>query len=402
MNSFQPKGYSSLFFIFMFERFYYYGIRSLLFLFMMKYLLFTTEKVETFSVFYLWSISLLPILGGFMSDLWLGQNRALKWSVIAMILGCFLFTVSALMGSSFIFYIALFFTAIGGMLFKPAGYTTLSNLYNTGNDPRRDSGFTLIFVAISLGALLAPLICGYLGEVIGWWLGFLIAGIFVIPILFLLKQLPTIMSSKESISKTNNKNAFLTMLVILLVVYIPVYLGNASTEKTIFTQISIYNFTIPSSWIKGFGSLLTSIFYLIFPWIWIRLAEKDKEPSSVYKFLLGMIFLIIGLGSYNFIASRYQESEIISLSTIGIMTVFLSLSEIFIAPIITSFITRIAPKKWAMTFVGTWFTLIGSISILISFGSDFLSNLTPIIIIVLIACCAIFLLLLRKMFIRSV
>jgi POT family proton-dependent oligopeptide transporter len=99
MNSFQPKGYFPLFFIFMFERLYFYGVRALLILFMLKYLLFSTEKAGDLYGWYIGILGFSPILGGLIADIWLGQRKTLIWSVVMAILGCVFLAASSLTSS---------------------------------------------------------------------------------------------------------------------------------------------------------------------------------------------------------------------------------------------------------------------------------------------------------------
>ena len=111
MTSFQPKGYFSLFFVFLLERMCLYGVRALLVLFMAKNLLFSAEKSGTYYAWYVGVLSLSPILGGFIADMWLGQRKALVASISITVCGCLLLAVSALTNSTTLFYVATIFVA---------------------------------------------------------------------------------------------------------------------------------------------------------------------------------------------------------------------------------------------------------------------------------------------------
>jgi len=402
MKSFQPKGYFSLFFIFMLERLYFYGVRALLVLFMVKYLLFSVDKASIHYGWYLGALAFSPILGGLIADLWLGQRKTLFWSFVISIFGCILLAVSSLTSSVAVFYIAMFLIVIGSMLFKPTIYTTLSNIYDAKNDSRRDGGFTLMLLAINLGAFMAPLVCGGLGENIGWWLGFLVAGIFMVLALFLLKYTPANVTLKKTISKKGYQNAFFIMLFVLLAVYLPYRIGDQAVDQKDLAGIMIGSVIFPRAWVPVVFLLPSYVLYLIFPWVWMKLAKIKKEPSTIYKFVWGFAFMIIGLFLYRLSVAGYQRSGVSSLSIVGITSILLGLSEVCIGPIITSLITKVAPKKWAATFVGAWFTIIGITSLFIAYGFQFISGLAPIFTIGLIACALIALILLRAPFKRRV
>ncbi|MEI6079368.1 MAG: MFS transporter, partial [bacterium] len=305
MNTFQPKGYLPLFLIFMFERMYFYGIRALLVLFMIKHLMFSMDKASNYYGWYLAALSFSPILGGLISDIWLGRKKALLWSIIVAIFGCVLLAISSLASSALLFYAATFLIVVGAMLFRPTIYTTLSNIYDSGHDPRRDGGFTLILLAINLGAFFAPLVCGTLGERFGWWSGFLTASIFMIAVLFLLKHVTTNIDLKASSPEPSSKNILFITLLVILAVYLPYHLASNSIDMANFTGAIIGGMSIPSSWIQSLMLLPSFIFYLIFPWLWIKLARINKEPSTIYKFVWGLAFLLLALLVYNFVVVRY-------------------------------------------------------------------------------------------------
>jgi POT family proton-dependent oligopeptide transporter len=369
---------------------------------MLKYLLFSTEKAGDLYGWYIGILGFSPILGGLIADIWLGQRKTLIWSVVMAILGCVFLAASSLTSSVVMFYIALLLMVIGSMLFKPTIYTTLGNIYEKRNDPRRDGGFTLTLVAINIGAFLAPLICGILGENIGWWLGFTIAGIFMASILFLLKYTPEkIIKGKDP--KASYQNAIFIMLLVFLAVYLPYSIGEGAIDQTSLAGIIVGSFMIPASWMQAILLLPSFIFYLIFPWVWIKLAKMKIEPATMYKFVWGLAFLVVGIILFQVALSGYQRSELASLSIIGVISIAVALSEVLIGPIIISLITRIVPKKWANTFVGAWFTITRGIAVIISLSfSKFNVSLAPILIISVVACGIIVLVLLRAPFRRWV
>jgi POT family proton-dependent oligopeptide transporter len=172
-----PRGLSTLFFMEMWERFSYYGMRALLILFMIATvskggLGFPVSKAGAIYGLYTAMVYLLSLPGGWMADRILGHRRAVLWGGVVIALGHFSMAVPTL-GS---FYTGLALIVLGTGLLKPNISTMVGQLYRE-NDVRRDAGFSIFYMGINLGALIAPLICGYLGENINWHYGFGAAGV---------------------------------------------------------------------------------------------------------------------------------------------------------------------------------------------------------------------------------
>ena len=168
----QPKGLFLLFFVEMWERFSYYGMRALLVLYMVKYLQFSTEKSGQVYGWYTGMVYLTPLLGGYIADRYLGQRKCIVIGAVLMALGHFAMAFPPLP----FFYSAMILLILGNGFFKPNISTVVGSLYET-NDPRRDGGFTIFYMGINLGALFSPLVCGMLGEKVGWHYGFGAAGV---------------------------------------------------------------------------------------------------------------------------------------------------------------------------------------------------------------------------------
>ena len=168
----QPKGLFLLFFVEMWERFSYYGMRALLVLYMVKYLQFSTEKSGQIYGWYTGMVYLTPLLGGYIADRYLGQRKSIVIGGTLMALGHFAMAFPPLP----FFFSALILLIMGNGFFKPNISTVVGSLYEE-NDPRRDAGFTIFYMGINLGAFFSPLVCGTLGEKVGWHYGFGAAGV---------------------------------------------------------------------------------------------------------------------------------------------------------------------------------------------------------------------------------
>jgi len=183
-----PKGLYICFFTEMWERFSFYGMKALLFLYLVKYHLMGDASSYQLLGAYGGMVYAVPVIGGMLADRWLGMRKAVTAGAVLLCLGHFGMAFEGEQarmvdgeilrdeGALQIFYFSLALIIGGVGLLKPNISTIVGKLYPQ-NDPRRDGGFTLFYAGINLGALFASLICGYLGETFGWKYGFGAAGI---------------------------------------------------------------------------------------------------------------------------------------------------------------------------------------------------------------------------------
>ncbi len=172
-----PRGLATLFFTEMWERFSYYGMRAILILYMVAPassggLGFSVAKGGAVYGFYTALVYLMNLPGGWLADRIIGQQRAVLYGGILISAGEFCLVVPGLA----MFYLGLVLLMLGTGLLKPNVSTIVGQLYGA-TDPRRDAGFSLFYMGINVGALISPLICGYVGERISWRLGFGVAGV---------------------------------------------------------------------------------------------------------------------------------------------------------------------------------------------------------------------------------
>ena len=172
-----PRGLATLFFTEFWERFSYYGMRALLILFMTASVAegglgFETARAGAIYGLYTAFVYLLALPGGWVADRIVGQRRAVLIGGIIIALGHFCMAISSVRT----FYLGLVLIVIGTGLLKPNISTMVGELYPEGG-ARRDAGFSVFYMGINLGAFVAPLITGWLGETINWHLGFGAAGV---------------------------------------------------------------------------------------------------------------------------------------------------------------------------------------------------------------------------------
>lgn len=176
-----PSGLFVLFFTEMWERFSYYGMRALLVLFLVASLVdggWAWERADALKLYGLYTglVYITPIFGGLIADKIMGYRKAIVLGALLMTLG---HASMALEGTtSMFFYLGLFLLIIGNGLFKPNISSMVGQLYkNQGKE--KDAGYTIFYMGINAGAFLGILLCGYIGEKIGWHYGFGLAGIFM-------------------------------------------------------------------------------------------------------------------------------------------------------------------------------------------------------------------------------
>jgi POT family proton-dependent oligopeptide transporter len=171
-----PAGLFFLFFAELWERFSFYGMRALLTLYLARELFvdLSNGKEVAYEIYAAYGslVYFTPAIGGMLADRVIGHKNSIMLGALLMTIGHFTMAFENLS----IFYLSLGLLIVGNGFFKPNISSLVGGLYPEG-DVRRDGGFTIFYLGINLGAFLAPLVCGYLGESYGWHYGFSAAGI---------------------------------------------------------------------------------------------------------------------------------------------------------------------------------------------------------------------------------
>jgi POT family proton-dependent oligopeptide transporter len=384
-----PAGLYVLFTTEMWERFSYYGMRALLVMYMTNYLLVDPARaadvlgyksLEAFLVgvfgpmniqqmssqiygLYTGFVYFTPFFGGIIADKIIGQYKTVYLGGILMAIGHFL------MASEKMFLLALLFLILGNGCFKPNISTQVASLYPEG-DPRRDGAFTIFYMGINLGAFFSPLICGTLGQTVGWHYGFGAAGVGMLVGLVSywlgsgLIPHDTLVEKKgaeESRKLTKEEWASVFVLIVLCVLNImfwAIYEQQGNTlqlwadEKTNWRMLG---WDIPSSWFQSFNPLMIFIFAPILNMFWAWQSKRGKEPSSVVK--MGIGCLLCG-GAYILMilaAKTVPGAEKGSvLWLVGTVLVF-TMGELYLSPIGLSLVTKVSPKPIMSMMMGVWF-----------------------------------------------
>jgi len=433
-----PRGLGLLFIVEMWERFSYYGMRALLVLYLVNALNWSDGDAARLYGAYTGLVYLTPLIGGYLADRLIGTRRSLVIGGIIIALGHFALAFGpgaavdgvALknVGELMPFYIGLALVVIGTGFFKPNVSTMVGQVYRQG-DPRRDSGFTIFYMGINLGAFLAPLVCGYLGQRIGWHYGFGAAGVGMVLGLIIYmwgrdKYLPGIglharhdpsnaaAVAAESIEEPWNpwivsagatigaglvflgagdihpldltirmaiagmgvaaaalaisgtrgeeRNRVIALfIVVFFVIFFWMAFEQAGSSMNLFadrhTNTNVGGFDIPSSWFQSMNPMFILIFAPVFAILWTILERRGKEPSTAVKMVLGLVLLGIGFLFLVF-AGRYVDRGMqVSALWLTLAYLFHTLGEICLSPVGLSYVTKVAPYKFASLLMGAWF-----------------------------------------------
>lgn len=186
-----PKGLFVCFLTEMWERFAFYGMKALLFLYLTQHHLFDDKSGYLLLGTYAGLAYALPLVGGMLADRYLGMRKAVVYGGLLLVLGQLGMawigtpatgTVADAARDGFaiqVMYLALALIAVGVGFLKPNISTIVGRLYSD-KDPRRDSGFTLFYAGINLGAMLASLVVGFIGIRYGWGWGFGLSGVLML------------------------------------------------------------------------------------------------------------------------------------------------------------------------------------------------------------------------------
>ena len=372
-----PIGLATLFFTEMWERFSYYGMRAFLILYMVAPataggLGFGDADAASLYGTYTGSVWGASIVGGLIADRLLGQYRSVLIGGAIIMAGHFVLAFPPLP----FFYTGLALLVIGTGLLKPSVSTLVGSLYDEG-DARRDAGFSIFYMGINLGALLGPLVAGYIAQRIDWHMGFACAGV---GMLFGLIQYVVgrkkLQSAFDRIAASSGKKAAtaapsetghhtsdwarISAIVIFFLFAILFWGGYEQAGSTLnlfadrYTRLEMLGISFPSSWFQSVQPFFLIALAPLFAWLWIRLGSR--QPSLTSKFGLGLFFM--GLSFLVLIpAAAVAQSQGIRVSPWWLVLSYgiSELGEICLGPVGLSAVTKLAPARIVGLMMGVWF-----------------------------------------------
>jgi len=377
-----PKGLYVLFFTELWERFSFYGMRAILVLYLTAETLgenpglgWSNEEALQLYGWYGMMVYVMSIPGGLLADRWLGQKKSVLLGGILIILGQFTLSVDAIEA----FYAGLVLIVCGVGALKPNISTMVGGLYKTG-DARRDAGFTIFYIGINIGAFTAPLLVGYYGEIVDWQLGFSLAGFGMIlgqiVYVFGQKYLKGVGDShkaseesmelmKQPLTKEEKDRTIVLLLSFLIMI---VFWGayeqaggfmNLYAKQTVDRVIMGYE--IPASFLQSLHAFYVIILGAPMAAFWLWWKKRGRESSAIFKMAIGTI--VMGFGFMALMGAAWEVSN----SVLGKASIYWLLfsyllhvvGELSSSPVALSFITKLAPAKYASFMMGAYFAITG-------------------------------------------
>jgi len=398
-----PKGLYLLFFTEMWERFSYYGMRAILILYLTKKLmeggLGMDEKYAMLLYGYFTGfVYFTPLIGGWLADRYLGKRLAVTIGGITMMLGQFtLFGLNSMTG----LYIGLLLLIIGNGFFKPNISTLVGGLYKDG-DSRRDAAFTIFYMGINLGAMIAPLIIGVVTDNMfattnedgsisyGYRYGFLVSGIGMLlgQVIFNLlgtkylgdlgtkpvgavsdTEVAKVQKSinpetgKELDEKDEKQRISVIFILLIFAVFFWAGFEQAGSSLSLYTDKyidrSIGSFEIPTSWFQSVNPLFIVTLAPLFTLFWA--SPIGRRLTTPVKMGVGMIILGVGfLFMIGAVAERSANGDVDDVNNKAalmwlIMTYLLhTIGELCISPVGLSVVTKLSPPKLASVLMAVW------------------------------------------------
>jgi POT family proton-dependent oligopeptide transporter len=377
-----PVGLYVLFFTEMWERFSYYGMRALLVLYLTSK---TTDSNHGLGweqgdalALYGWYTALVYIAsipGGILADKFLGQKKSVILGAILLVIGHSILAYEAMWA----FYTGLGFIILGVGCLKPNISTMVGGLYKKG-DIRRDKGFTIFYIGINIGAFLSGLIVGYVGEVHGWHYGFGLAGILMILglIQFLAGQkylvhvgnylgksdnLEDQEAYKRPLNKVEKDRVIVLLISFLLIIAFFAAFEQAGGLMNIYasekTDRMLMGWQVPATWFQSLNSFFIITLGIGIAAFWAKRKLKGTEASSLYKMIIGLGAVGIGFLFMSAAANEYDTTGASAMYWLVLAYLFHTVGELCLSPVSLSFVTKLAPAKYASIMMGIYFATTG-------------------------------------------
>ncbi|WP_274559267.1 peptide MFS transporter [Streptomyces spiramyceticus] len=424
-----PRGMATLFMTEMWERFSWYGMRGILTLYLVAAVLdgpLEDRKVLAASIYGVYNavVYMAAMPGGWVADRLWGARKAVLVGGIVIALGHFTLAIP----NDVAFFCGLALIAAGTGLMKPNISVMVGGLYEGQSSARRDAGFTLFYMAINIGAMIAPLVVGYLGENVNWHLGFAVAGIgmslAVVQYVLGGRHLGDIGKEPAKPATPEEKRAVLRKVamwagiavvalladlamgtydiehvvnvlavlgvVVPIVYFVAIFRNPALTSEdrpkikayvwffvtavlfwmiydqsgsllTIFadekTDRMIGGWEFPASWYQSVNPMMVIVLAPIFAALWVKLAQRNREPSTAMKFALAMLLIGGSFGIMGLAGAAAANSETGKVTIFWLLSVYLvqTIGEMCLSPVGLSLSTKMAPKLFVGQIMGLWF-----------------------------------------------
>ena len=379
-----PVGLYVLFFTEMWERFSYYGMRAILVLYLVAESTadainpgLNWETGEALALYgtYTMLVYVASIPGGWIADNILGQKKSVLYGGVLLVFGHTILAVEQMWA----FYTGLGLIIAGVGMLKPNISSMVGGLYAKG-DVRRDKGFIIFYIGINVGAFLSSLIVGYVGETYGWHFGFGLAGIGMtlglIQYMYgqkYLSQVGNFIGDKNSSEGEGVLKKPLTLiekdrLVVLFLSFILVIVFWGAFEQAgglmnIYasekTDRILMGWLVPASWFQSLNAMFIIFLGTTVAMYWAKRKLRNQLSSSLFKMIIGLIIMGTGFFFMSAAATQFESEGSSAMYWLVLAYLFHTIGELCISPVALSFITKLAPLKYASLTMGVYFAMTG-------------------------------------------
>jgi len=363
-----PPGLTVLFTTQMWAEFSFFGLQALLVYYMTRHLGFGQAKSSLIYGAYGAAAFFSPFFGGIIADRWLGRTKSVIIGGAMMMVGHFA------MASETLLFPALALVALGNGLFIPPLAIQVGSLYADA-DPRKAYAYSAYYMGINLGGLLAPLICGTLGELYGWHWGFTAAGVgmaigltIYCSCLGLLPPEPSRRASaaeeKASAAPVIRQHVAILLLMIAMVVLFRIGYEQSGNVIALwvadFTDRSVglpgHELTIPATWFQSINPLLIIVGTPLLIAFWRRRKIKETVPHLLRRMAIGCLIAAAAM-LVMVVAALASGPEGARVSSLWVLAYFvlLTLGELFVIPVGLTLVESLAPIRFASMAMGGWY-----------------------------------------------
>jgi len=361
-----PPGLTVLFTTQMWAEFSFFGLQALLVYYMTKHLGFSQAKSSLIYGAYGAAAFFSPFIGGIIADRWLGRFRSVILGGTLMMLGHFAMAFEALL------FPALFLVAIGNGLFLPPLAIQVGDLY-AADDPRKAHAFSAYYMGINLGAVLAPLVCGTLGELYGWHWGFAAAGVGMAIGLIIytsfsrmlppeLKRSEIAAEARASAAPVVREHVVMLLLMVAMVVLFRVGYEQSGNVIALWVadrtdrSIDLLGLTIPATWFQSINPLLIIVGTPLLIRIWKKGRVKETVSHLLRRMAVGCLIATAAMLVMVFAAiDSGPDGARVSALWVLAYFILLTLGELFVLPVGLTLIATLSPVRFAATAMGGWY-----------------------------------------------
>jgi proton-dependent oligopeptide transporter, POT family len=389
MTGGHPKGLQVLFYTEMWERFSYYGMRAILVLYMTKALGFDVARASGIYGNFTGMAYLMPLAGGYIADRWWGNRRSILVGAMIMALGQFLMFLGASNYANAAVALPLLWAGLGVIvcgtgLFKANISSMVGSLY-AADDRRKDSAFTIFYMGINIGAFLAPLVAGGLGDTghpsdFRW--GFLAAaiGMTAATIIFQVFKDRHVVDAEgrplglpraqriaahgdaghdTPLNRQDWERVAVIFILSFFVIFFWMAFEQAGASLTVFadrqTERGLFGWTVPASWFQSVNAVAIVLFAPVFAWLWQKLGARKLDPSTPVKMSLGFVFLGLGYLVIAFGVKGVGADVKVSMMWLVGLYLLHTFGELCLSPIGLSAVSRLSPPRFASLMMGVWY-----------------------------------------------